>query len=97
MSGFEVLDYNFQLHTKGGHTASFQVARQITVTTNQYNVWLSNQGRYIISKRDLSDTTNIPTTYYYGNNKDNFATDVNPSNIGALTYVEFHTMYENII
>ena len=94
MSGLTFLDYSMKIHGRGGHEVTFQVARQATSAGVQYNAWLSDEGRYIIQKRDLSDTTNIPTTYYYGKTAGSFATDW--TGRSGLTYVEFNTMFDNI-
>jgi len=94
MSGLTFLDYSMKIHSRGGHEVTFQVARQASAVGVQYNAWLSDEGRYVIQKRDLSDTTDIPTTYYYGANKDNFLTDWTGRE--ALSYEEYHTMFDNI-
>lgn len=96
MSGLRFLDYSMKLHKRGGHEVTFQVSRQATATgpAVQYIAWQSDEGRYIIQKRDLSDTTNIPTLYYYGKDKTQFETDWDGR--AALTYVEFYAMFDNI-
>ena len=94
MSGLTFIDYSMKLHSRGGHEVTFQVVRQANATGVQYNAWMSDEGRYIITKRDLSDTTNIDTTYYYGKAVANFDTDWTGG--GGLTYVEFNAMFDNI-
>ena len=94
MSGLVFLDYSMKIHSRGGHEVTFQVSRQATASGVQYNAWQSDEGRYIIQKRDLSDTTDIPTTYYYGLTKTSFAADW--AGRAALTYVEYYAMFDNI-
>lgn len=94
MSGLTFLDYSMKIHSRGGHDVTFQVSRQATSAGVQYNAWQSDEGRYIIQKRDLTDTTDIPTTYYYGKTKANFTTDW----VGRadLDYAEYYEMFDNI-
>ena len=94
MSGLVFLDYSMKIHGRGGHEVTFQVSRQATASGVQYNAWQSDEGRYIIQKRDLSDTTNISTKYYYGSTKTQFTTDW--GNRAGLTYVEYYAMFDNI-
>jgi len=95
MSGLTFLDYSMKIHSRGGHEVTFQVSRQASTAGVQYNAWQSDEGRYIIQKRDLSDTTDIATTYYYGKTKTQFATDW--TGRAGLTYREYYSMFDNIV
>jgi len=94
VSGLTFADYSMKLHDRGGHEVTFQIARQGVTGSIQYNAWLSDQGRYIIQERDISDSTNITNKYYYGANKANFSDDW--TNRAALTYVEYYEIYDNL-
>lgn len=94
MSGLLFLDYSMKLHKRGGHEVTFQVARQATAAGVQYIAWLSDEGKYIIQERNLSDTTDIATNYYFGATASSFLTDW--AGRAALTFVEFNEMFDNI-
>ena len=95
MSGLVFFDYKMQLHTKGDREVTFQVARQATASGVQYSAWLSDEGRYIFMKRDLSDTTDISNKYFT-------STVATEAFVTAWadrtnkTYAEYNEMFDNI-
>ena len=95
MSGLVFFDYQMKLHKRGDREVTFQVSRQGTVATKQYNLWVSDEGRYIIMERDFSDTADISNLYYTATTSSESIADA-WTNKAAKIYVEYNTMLDNI-
>ena len=91
MSGLTVLEYSFKLHPRGGHEINFQMARQDTtsVANKQFNAWLADDGSHIIMERNLADTENMTTKYFFA--KTGFAD--NWTGRAGLDYVEYNALF----
>ena len=91
MSGLTFIDYSFSIHTKGGQEVNFQVARQDTgsVANKQYNAWLAENGAHVIMERDLTDSNDIITKYFFA--KTGFA--ANWTGRAGLDYVEYNELF----
>ncbi len=91
MSGLTFIDYTFKMHAKGGQDVNFQAARQDmgSVPNKQYNAWLAENGAHVIMERNLADTNNIITLYFFA--KTGFA--ANWTGRAGLTYVEYDSLF----
>ena len=91
MSGITFTDTALKMHRKGGHEVNFQVARQDmgSVADKQFNSWLANDGAHVIMERNLADTNDITTKYFFA--KTGFAT--NWTGRAGLTYVEYSALF----
>ena len=91
MSGLTFIDYTFKLHGYGSHEINFQMARQDTtsVANKHFNAWLANDGAHIIMERNLADTENMTTKYFFA--KTGFAD--NWIARAGLAYVEYNALF----
>lgn len=88
MSGLTLYDPEFQLHKKGDLIAHFEAARQTTSGDPLYSAWLARDGSYIIMERNIAAGTLL---YFF--NKGSIAFATSWSGRGALTYVEYNSLF----
>ena len=91
MSGLTFTDNGFELHDRGGNTVNYQVARQGTTGTKQYNAWIAADGSFIIMERDLANTADMITKYIRFPKTATFQTEWDSRT--SLTYVEFDALF----
>ncbi len=85
---FEIFDYEFKLHKRGGHVVYYQVVRQSRGSFPVYRGYLADDGSWMIVRQSINGND---FEYKFVKGSSNFLS--NWSNKENLTYVEYNEIF----